>query len=151
MSSQVCAILVKIDEYLFNKQYVYANVHEISVISGIVNAVLKELEKHDAVKVSNVDLLIGDMTLLGEEQLMFAYEIVTRDTLLEGSTLNIEREPIGVICDECRYEGPVKMLESGDYTAHSIPIMSCPECGGHVKVKTGQSCRVTSFEIEEAD
>lgn len=125
--------------------------HEVSVISGIVNAVLKELEKYDTVKVFNVNILIGDMTLLGEEQLMFAYEIVTRETLLEGSTLIIEREPIGVICDKCGYEGPVKMLESGDYIAHSIPIMSCPECGGNVKVKTGQSCCVKSLDIEEAD
>ena len=151
VSSLACAIPAAIDEHLFNKQYTYADVHEVSVISGIVNAVLEELEKYDVVKVSSVDLLIGDMTLLGEEQLTFAYEIVTRDTLLEGSKLNIENEPIGVVCDKCGYEGPVKMLDSGDYTAHSIPIMSCPECGGHVKVESGQSCRVTSFEIEEVD
>ena len=125
--------------------------HEVSVISGIVNAVLEELEKYDTVKVFNVNILIGDMTLLGEEQLMFAYEIVTRDTLLEGSKLNIQREPIEVTCDKCRYNGPVKVLESGDYTAHSIPIMSCPECGGQIKVTSGQSCCVSSLDIEEAD
>lgn len=136
--------------YLINNMHT-ANVHEVSVISGIVNAVLEELEKYDTVKVFNVNILIGDLTLLGEEQLTFAYEIVTRETLLEGSKLNIEREPIGVLCDKCRYEGPVKMLESGDYTAHSIPIMSCPECGGHVKVITGQSCCVKSLDIEEGD
>ena len=60
-----------------------AVVHEVSVISGIVNAVLEELEKYDVIKVSAVDILIGDMTMLGDEQLTFAYEVVTRDTLLE--------------------------------------------------------------------
>ncbi len=123
--------------------------HEVSVISGIVKAVLEELEKYEVANVSSVDLLIGEMTLLGEEQLTFAYEIVTRDTLLEGSKLNIEHEPISVSCKVCDYEGPIKMLESGDYTSHKIPVMSCPECGGHVLVTKGQSCCVTSVDIEE--
>jgi hydrogenase nickel incorporation protein HypA/HybF len=127
-----------------------AVVHEVSVISGIVNAVLEELEKYDVIKVSAVDILIGDMTMLGDEQLTFAYEVVTRDTLLEGSKLNIEHESIRVTCDACKYDGPVKLLESGDYTSHKIPVMSCPECGGHIEVVAGQSCCVTSVDIEEA-
>lgn len=125
--------------------------HEVSVISGIVKAVLEELENFNVASVSSVDILIGEMTLLGEEQLTFAYEIVTRDTLLEGSKLNIEHESIGVSCEACGYEGPIKMLESGDYTSHKIPVMSCPECGGHVTVTKGQSCCVTSVDIEEVD
>ncbi len=125
--------------------------HEVSVISGIANAVLKELEKYDVAKVSSIDILIGDMTMLGDEQLTFAYEVVTRGTILEGSKLNIEHEPIEVSCEACGYEGPIKMLESGDYTSHKIPIMSCPECGGRITVIAGQSCCVTSVDIQEAD
>ena len=125
--------------------------HEVSVISGIVNAVLNELKNHKVESVSSIDVLIGEMTLLGDEQLTFAYEIVTRDTVLEGSKLNIIHEPISVSCKECDYEGPIKMIDSGDFTSHKIPIMSCPECGGGVIVTEGQSCCVTSVDIVEVD
>ncbi len=125
--------------------------HEVSVISGMVNAVIEELEKHDVASVTSVEIVIGDLTQLGEEQLMFAYEIVTRGTILEGSVLSIEHEPIEVSCDGCGYDGPVTMLDAGDFSSHAIPVLSCPECGGHVKVTSGQSCCVRSLEIEEAD
>ncbi len=125
--------------------------HEVSVISNIVSAILKELENHDAVSVVGVDLVIGDMTMLGDEQLIFAYEIVTRGTVLEGSELNIEHEGIEVKCSSCGYEGPIRMLDSGDYTSHKIPVMSCPECGGGIEMISGQSCCVRSIDIEESD
>ena len=55
--------------------------HEVSVVSNMVDAILKELENYDVEKVEEVNVLIGDLTSLGAEQLEFAYEIVTRGTL----------------------------------------------------------------------
>ena len=124
--------------------------HEVSVVSDIVSAILKELEKYNVEKVEEVVLVVGDMTSLGEEQLEFAYEIVTRETKLEGSKLVIEHEKIFVKCTECGYEGEVRMLES-DYGEHTIPILSCPKCNGKVKVTAGQTCRVRNLKIVEAE
>ena len=124
--------------------------HEVSVVSDIVSAILKELEKYSVEKVEEVVLVIGDMTSLGEEQLEFAYEIVTKETKLEGSKLVIEHEKIRVKCSECDYEGEVRMLES-DYGEHTIPILSCPKCNGKVKVTAGQTCKVRNLKIVEAE
>ena len=124
--------------------------HEVSVVSDIVSAILKELEKYNVEKVEEVVLVVGDMTSLGEEQLEFAYEIVTKETKLEGSKLIIEHEKIRVKCKECDYEGEVRMLES-DYGEHTIPILSCPKCNGKVKVTAGQTCRVRNLKIVEAE
>jgi hydrogenase nickel incorporation protein HypA/HybF len=124
--------------------------HEVSVVSDIVSAILKELERYNASSVEEVTLVIGDMTSLGEEQMQFAYEIVTKDTLLEGSKLIIEKEAVAVECTECGYKGPVNNIQS-DYDGHSIPILSCPECGGRVKVTAGQTCSVRNLRIVEAD
>ena len=121
------------------------------MISDIVNAILERLEEYNVKSVKTVDIIIGDMTQLGEEQLTFAYEVVTKGTPLENSELRIERESIEVECGGCGYLGPVRVLESGDYVSHSIPILSCPECGGKIKVVAGQSCRIKSLEIVEAD
>lgn len=66
--------------------------HEVSVMSGIIDAVMAELAKHDVEKVEEVDLVVGELTYLGKDQLSFAYEIMTRETILEGSSLVFEDE-----------------------------------------------------------
>lgn len=124
--------------------------HEVSVVSSMVDAILKELENYDVEKVEAVNVLIGDLTSLGAEQLEFAYEIVTRGTLLEGSKFNIEREEVRVRCKECGYEGPADSLES-DYLDHSIPVIACPKCGGGVDITAGQACRVRDLDIVGVD
>ena len=129
--------------------------HEVSVVSDLVSAILRELEKYNVEKVEEVTLVIGDMTTLGEEQMEFAYEIVTKDTKLEGSKLAIEHEHIRILCETCGYEGGVQMLES-DYGEHTIPVLSCPECQkkglvGKIKVIEGQSCMVKNMKIVEAE
>ena len=124
--------------------------HEVSVVSNMVEAILKELEKYDVERVEEVNVLIGDLTSLGAEQLEFAYEIVTRDTILEGSRFVIEREEVRVRCTECGYEGPADTLES-DFMDHSVPVIACPKCGGHVEITAGQACRVRDLNIVEAD
>ena len=120
------------------------------MVSDIVSAILKELEKYKVVRVEEVTLVVGEMTSLGDEQLEFAYEIVTKDTKLEGSKLVIEHEKIWVRCKECDYMGEVRMLES-DYGEHTIPVLACPECNGRVTVVKGQTCKVKNLKIVEAE
>lgn len=124
--------------------------HEVSITSDLVRAILRELEKYNVKSVNSVTLVIGRMTSLGAEQMSFAYEVVTRGTLLEGSELIIENEEIVIRCKECSYEGPAKTLDTGSLDDHMVPILSCPECNGHVTVVEGQSCRVKCMDIEEA-
>jgi hydrogenase nickel incorporation protein HypA/HybF len=119
--------------------------HEVSVMSGIVESVLKELEKHSVLKVEEVDLVLGELTFLGEEQLQFAYEIITRGTILEGSKLLVIPEETELMCVSCGYQGPADKL--GEEYHMSMPSLVCPKCRGGVKVLKGQSCRVTSMKV----
>jgi len=119
--------------------------HEVSVMAGIVEKVLSELEKHDVIKVEEVQLTLGEMTFLGEEQLQFAYEIITRDTPLEGSKLIIEPEMTELLCLSCGYQGKADNI--GEEYHMSMPSLICPKCRGKVKVLKGQSCRVTSMKV----
>ena len=125
--------------------------HEVSVVSTLVEAIIKELVKYNVTKVNSVTVVIGELTNLGEEQMSFAYEIVTRGTILEGSKFIIEKEPIELHCDSCGYDGPAKVILDPDFDTHSIPILACPECGGQVTVTKGQSCVVKCMDIEEAE
>ena len=119
--------------------------HEVSVMAGIVESVLKELEKHDVLRVEEVQLTLGELTFLGEEQLQFAYEIITRETALEGSTLVIVPEETELQCPSCGYQG--KADKVGEEFHMAMPSLACPKCKGKVKVLKGQSCRVTSMRV----
>jgi hydrogenase nickel incorporation protein HypA/HybF len=117
-------------------------------MASIVEAVLEELGKHDVEKVEEVDLVIGEMTFLGRDQLEFAFEIVTRGTLLEGSKLAISEEKVEVRCTSCGYQGGVDYVKTGGMD-HMVPDLSCPECDGKVEVTKGKSCGVTSLRVVE--
>ena len=122
--------------------------HEVSVMSSIIDSVLEELKRYDVEKVEEVFLTIGELTFLGEEQLMFAFEILTRDTLLEGSKLTIEKEQISVRCTACEYKGNVDYVED-DTMHYALPNLSCPRCGGKVEMVSGKSCVVRSVRVVE--
>jgi hydrogenase nickel incorporation protein HypA/HybF len=121
-------------------------VHEVSVMASIVEAVLEELKKHDVEKVEEVHMVMGELTFLGKEQLEFAYEIVTRGTILEGSKLVMTDEKVQVRCLSCGYSGGVEYISGGGQD-HVIPNLSCPKCGSTVEVTKGKSCAVTSLKV----
>ena len=124
--------------------------HEVSIMADLIAAIKKELERYDVISVKEVTLIVGKLTNLGTEQLEFAYEIMSKDSVLEGSKLVILEEEIEVRCGECGYEGPVKNMDLGEDVHFQIPILSCPECGMAVTITAGKSCCVRSIDIEEA-
>ena len=89
--------------------------HEVSVVTSLVDAVIAELQKYNVIKVNSVTVVIGDLTNLGEEQMSFAYDIVTQGTILEGSEFIVEHEPIELECWDCGYKGPAKVLSDPDF------------------------------------
>jgi len=117
-------------------------------MSEIIKATLDELSKHNAVGVEELILVIGDLTNLGEEQMSFAFEIMSKGTMLEGAKLTIEKEPIRLKCKVCGFDGPAEIIKNEGYD-HSIPVLSCPECNGPVNVTEGMACCVRSIKIRE--
>ena len=72
--------------------------HEFSVTSQIVQSVLAEAEKRGAKKVTEVHMTIGKLTFLGLEQVRFAYEAITKGTIMEDSKLVITEQEGMVKC-----------------------------------------------------
>ena len=122
--------------------------HEVSVMSSIMEQVLEELQKHEIERVEEVEMVVGELTFLGHEQLRFAFEIMSRNTPLEGSELKIATEEIEVECDSCGYRGKARYLDGDEYHL-SIPVLHCPGCGEKVRVTKGKRCGVTSIKVVE--
>jgi hydrogenase nickel incorporation protein HypA/HybF len=119
-------------------------------MSNIIKAALDELSDHDVLSVEELVIVIGDMTNLGEEQMEFAFEVMTRDTILSGARLVFEREQIRLECKECEFNGPAEIIKNEGYD-HTIPVLSCPRCKGPVNVSEGMACCIRSIKIREGD
>jgi len=121
-------------------------VHEFSVTSQIVQSVLAEGEKRGAKKVTEVHLVIGKLTFLGLEQVRFAYEVLTKGTILEGSKLTIEEQEGTVKCNHCGYEGGFKYEDDPLYHV-PVPTLKCPQCGSVVNIVAGKECTIKSIKL----
>ncbi len=120
--------------------------HEVSVMSDIVQRVADALQDRNIEKVEKVILEVGELTFLGKEQLEFAYQVLTRDGPLSGSELVIVEQGAEVRCPECGFEGAPEALDSESYH-FKVPNLSCPKCEGEVEIVKGRGCSVTSLEV----
>lgn len=121
--------------------------HEFSVMSQIVEVVLQEAKRRDAERVERVKLDIGEFTFLGEEQMMFAFDLLTKGTIAEGAELVIGTEEGTVRC-ECGFEGKPERPED----VHVLtPLLKCPKCDRIAKVKEGLGCTVRDIALVVPD
>jgi hydrogenase nickel incorporation protein HypA/HybF len=123
--------------------------HEFSVMTQIVDSILEEAKKHDATKVEQVDLEVGDFTMLGEEQLKFAYEVLSKDTILQGSTLRIVHRKGSIKCESCGFEGEMRLAEDSPHRL--VPILECPKCNSPAKIVEGRECVIRNIRMVVPD
>ena len=122
--------------------------HEFSRTSQIVEAVLSEAQKENAVKVIEVELEIGDLTFLGIEQVRFAYKILTDKTIAKDSKLKIDKIPGRGACEACGYDGPLSYVD--DEKFHIIvPTFNCPRCGRPLSISAGRECVIKRMRIRK--
>ena len=121
--------------------------HEVAVTSQIVDLVLSEAKKRDAEQVSKVNLEIGEYTFLGEEQIRFAFEVLSKGTVAEGAVLYITTRR-GIVECSCGYSGAPEQPEDIHMLA---PILMCPKCGKIAKVKEGLGCTVRDIVMVVPD
>ena len=120
--------------------------HEFSVTSQIVEAILKEAEKHNARKIVEVRLDIGKLTFLGLEQVRFSYEVLVKGTIMEGSKLYIEEKDGIIKCNSCGYEGDFKYQNDPIYHIPT-PTLHCPKCGETVEIVGGRECTIRDVKL----
>jgi len=121
--------------------------HEFSMTNELVKNVIKEAKKHSADKVLEVYLEVGKLTFLGLEQMRFCYEVISKDSILEGSNLIIDQVDGAVKCKQCGYEGVVNYFEEAIYHI-MLPTLSCPKCGEITEVIKGRECIIKRIVFE---
>lgn len=115
--------------------------HELGIMTGVVESVTQAAQANGAQKVLTVSLSVGRMTEAIEDALHFAFEALTdRDPLYEGVKLEITMVEPKSRCVECGHE-----------YAHDRFHVSCPECGGFGELIEGKELRIDSIEVDLPD
>ena len=115
--------------------------HELGIMTGVMEAVEKSAVQAGATKVLNVTLSIGEMTAAIEDSLRFAFEVLTEGTMSEGAELEINMVKPRSLCLDC-----------GAEYEHDRFHMVCPECGGYnTKLLAGRELQIDSIEVDLPD
>ena len=121
--------------------------HEFSVMTQIVEAVLQEIKNHNVKSVSEVHLEIGELTFLGHEQMNFTYQVLTEKNILKDSKIIINEKKAKIKCKKCDYNGKIEY--DYDKSFHfSLPRFTCPKCKGTVEIVEGKECIISRIVAE---
>jgi hydrogenase nickel incorporation protein HypA/HybF len=110
--------------------------HELSIADAVVTIASRHANGR---RVTRVDVKVGWLRQVVPDSLLFAFELVSAGTELDGAELVIEEVPARVRCRACTAE-----TELREFPAH------CGECGGFdVDVTAGEELLVDSIEVED--
>lgn len=116
--------------------------HELSIVSSIVDSVTETLVAYPGARVKEVRLRVGALASVIEDSLQFCYEIATNDTPLEGSALVVKVLPVRMHCDRCAEDVEIASLQS----------FRCPQCGEPLTdMRQGRELEIDSIEIDEVE
>lgn len=112
--------------------------HELSITQNILDIALKQAPNGDT-KIKKISLKIGEFTFVDPECVRFYFEQISKDTIAESASLDIERLPLKVKCAGCGKENP--LLKADEFI--------CPDCGSNnVEITSGRELFVESIEVE---
>jgi hydrogenase nickel incorporation protein HypA/HybF len=112
--------------------------HEMTITQGIIDIALDSAKKADATKINAVNLTIGTLSQVVPDCIEFYFEIMTKDTIAEGATLNINNIEARARCSACGHE----------FSAEDM-ILRCPECGDILgELITGREMAVDSIDVD---
>ena len=116
--------------------------HELSIVSSIVDSVTETLTAYPGARVKEVRLRVGALASVIEDSLQFCYEIATAGTPLEGSSLIVKTLPVRMHCDKCAQDVEIASLQS----------FRCPRCDQPVTdLRQGRELEIDSIEIDEVE
>ncbi len=112
--------------------------HELSVTQSILEIALRHAEKANAHRITDLYLVIGQLSSIVDDSVEFYWDIIAKETIAASANLHFKRLPIEVLCLECENRfNP----NNGDYT--------CPQCrSSQIKIVQGEEFLLEAINIE---
>ncbi len=112
--------------------------HELGITQSIVEIAERTAKQQRATKILSVTVEVGSLSGVVPEALEFCFEACSKETLLDGSQLLIDRVQARAECCDCGREFPLEEL-----------LACCPDCGSAAStLLSGEELRIKEMEID---
>lgn len=112
--------------------------HELPVTQSILDIALKHAQRADAKRITDLHIVMGELSKLVDESIQFYWDIIARDTIAEGAKLHFRIVPAEFQCMACFQ----KYKPGADE-------FSCPNCGAvGVKIVAGEEFSLEAIDVE---
>jgi hydrogenase nickel incorporation protein HypA/HybF len=111
--------------------------HELSVTENILNIACEHAVKANAKNVTDIYLVIGQLSSIIDESVQFYWDIISKGSVCENAILHFRRIAASLECLDCHHE----YLLEGELTP-------CPSCNSaNVRFLTGNEFYMESIDI----
>jgi hydrogenase nickel incorporation protein HypA/HybF len=112
--------------------------HELPITESILEIATRHAVQAGAQRVTDIHLVIGQLSSIVDESVSFYWDIVSNDTVAEGAKLHFRRIQTEMLCLDC------------DHSYHPGETnLACPECHStKVKVIAGEEFSLEAIEVD---
>lgn len=112
--------------------------HEYHIVESIVKEAIASAKKSNALKVTKIVLVRGELSGLEESSLRMYFEELSKGTLLEGALIEFKTSAAKLKCKDC-----------GELFERKEKEFSCPKCCAmNLVTESGKEFYIASMEIE---
>ncbi len=112
--------------------------HELPITEGLLNLALKHANEAGVTRITQLNLVIGQLASVVDDSVQFYWDIVSKGTIAEGARLEFRRVPAVLRCWNC----------TAEFTPDGRDYL-CPQCGSaRVKVIAGDEFLLESIDVE---
>jgi len=113
--------------------------HELSVTENILEIVKSHAERAEATKVTDIFLVIGQLSSIVDDSIQFYWDLMTKDSVAEGAKLHFRRLPILIQCKDCK----------NSYTPKGENL-ACPLClSEKITIVQGEEFYLEAIDIDK--
>jgi len=113
--------------------------HELSVTENILNIATSHAQKADAIKVTDIHIIIGRLSSIVDDSIQFYWDMISENTICFGAQLHFERRPAEILCLNCNQKFSI-----------NTELTPCPNCNSmSLTVLSGEEFWLDSIEIEK--
>jgi hydrogenase nickel incorporation protein HypA/HybF len=114
--------------------------HELSIANSLVEIATEHAQKYAASRIHAITLRIGALSCVHKSALEFSFELVTKDTLLDGAELHFIDVPVSIFCGGCDREVELPGIQQ----------FRCPLCDAPSgDIRKGRELDIESIEITQ--
>lgn len=115
--------------------------HELPVTESILEITLRHAQEAGASRVTDLYLVIGQLSSIVDDSIQFYWDIISQDTPAQGAKLHFRRIPAELLCLDC----------NNRYTLEGDQL-ACPLCGGaRIEVVAGEEFQLEAIDVETED